>query len=239
MFIEVFSVRGFNLYKFPNELISKSTIVLLFKIIQATVYHLYIFILDFLYIFIVPFIRDLKGGLPMNRQQADRIIVKSNARMQLVLDWYYENKDWLDKAEFHASMESGVIELLEEEIEVMFENKGNIVEISVFPGIRSNLPPVVVFDYNPHTWTASNYRIAPHLPKERQNILKLVMQFDNTDKKEAVKYHTLTLFMTYKDASKRQRHGFISGRSTMSETGVEFHPALPCSEEDVLRALGE
>lgn len=33
--------------------------------------------------------------------------------------------------------------------------------------------------------------------------------------------------------------GFISVRSAMGETGVEFFPTLPCSEEDVLRALGE
>ena len=64
----------------------------------------------------------------MNRQQADRIIVKSNARMQMVLDWYYKNRDWLDKAEFHAPMESGIIELREEQIEVTFESKGGIVD---------------------------------------------------------------------------------------------------------------
>ncbi len=28
----------------------------------------------------------------VNRKTADRIIVKSNARMKMVLDWYYENK---------------------------------------------------------------------------------------------------------------------------------------------------
>ncbi len=133
----------------------------------------------------------------MNRQQADRIIVKSNARMQMVLDWYYKNRDWLDKAEFHAPMESGIIELREEQIEVTFESKGGIVELSIFPGMLTNQPPVITFDYDPATWTASNYRIAPHLPKVKQNALLLVMQFDNTDKKEAIKYHTLMLFMTY------------------------------------------
>lgn len=27
----------------------------------------------------------------MNRKTADRIIVKSNARMKMVLDWYYQH----------------------------------------------------------------------------------------------------------------------------------------------------
>lgn len=47
----------------------------------------------------------------MNRKTADRIIVKSNARMKMVLDWYYENKHWLDREQFLAPMESGVVEL--------------------------------------------------------------------------------------------------------------------------------
>lgn len=57
------------------------------------------------------------------------------------------------------------------------------------------------------------------------------------------------LFESYTDHGERAKvartrvsgsdMGFISVRSAMSETGVEFHPALPCSEEDVLRALGE
>ena len=133
----------------------------------------------------------------MNRQQADRIIVKSNSRMQMVLDWYFENKSWLDQVEFHAPLESGIIELREEQIEVTFESKGGIVELSVFPGMLTHLPPVVTFDYDPATWTASNYRFAPHLPKAKQDALRLVIEFDNTDKKEALKYHTLMLFMTY------------------------------------------
>ncbi len=97
----------------------------------------------------------------MNEQQADRIIVKSNARMQMVLDWYFENKSWLDKAEFHAPLESGIIELREEQIKVTFENKGNVVELSIVPMLKPNLPPIVIFDYDPQTWMASNYRFAP------------------------------------------------------------------------------
>ena len=59
----------------------------------------------------------------MNRNTADRIIVKSNARMKLVIDWYYENKHWLDREGFLAPMESGVVELQEEQIEFTFESK--------------------------------------------------------------------------------------------------------------------
>ncbi len=34
-------------------------------------------------------------------------------------------------------------------------------------------------------------------------------------------------------------HEYIAAKNAMSLTGVEFHPALPCSCEVMLRALGE
>lgn len=133
----------------------------------------------------------------MDRKSADRIIVTSNDRMKMVLDWYYENKDWLSKEEFHAPLDAGVIELQEEEIEMTFETKGSIVEIAIYPAAKPNLPAVVTFDYNPQTWIANNYRIAPHLPKERRDVLRIVLMQDKTDMKEAIKYHVLMLFMAY------------------------------------------
>ncbi len=45
----------------------------------------------------------------MNRNTADRIIVTSNARMERVLDWYFDNFKWLDREKFLAPMESGVV----------------------------------------------------------------------------------------------------------------------------------
>lgn len=38
----------------------------------------------------------------MDKQSADRIIVKSNARMKIVLDWFSKNREWLKQQEFHA-----------------------------------------------------------------------------------------------------------------------------------------
>ena len=83
----------------------------------------------------------------MNRKTADRIIVKSNARMKMVLDWYYENKHWLDREPFLAPMESGVVELCEEQIEFTFENTRGVVEIAIYPTVQPNIPASIVFDY--------------------------------------------------------------------------------------------
>ena len=32
-----------------------------------------------------------------NRDKLDRIIVKNNDRMNMVISWFYENKNWLDR----------------------------------------------------------------------------------------------------------------------------------------------
>lgn len=97
----------------------------------------------------------------MNRNTADRIIVTSNARMERVLDWYFDNFKWLDREKFLAPMESGVVELCEEQIEFTFESKGSWVEMAVYITVKPNLPPVVMFDYDPATTEIRNRRIAP------------------------------------------------------------------------------
>jgi len=133
----------------------------------------------------------------LDRRIADRIIVKSNDRMSQVFDWYFANKSWLDDEDFHAPMPSGVIELRSEDIELSFEEKSGKVEISIFPMLKPNLPAVVTFDYDPKTMTANNYRFAAHLTPERRDLLRLIMLGDQTDKKSALKYHILMLFMAH------------------------------------------
>ena len=135
----------------------------------------------------------------MNRNTADRIIVTSNARMERVLNWYFDNFKWLDREKFLAPMESGVVELCEEQIEFTFENKGGWVEMAVYITVKPNLPPVVVFDYDPATTEIRNRRIAPmgSQPVVDQELLSVLLSMDDTCRKEARKYHALMLFMTY------------------------------------------
>lgn len=140
-----------------------------------------------------------KGGLTMNRNTADRIIVTSNARMERVLDWYFDNFKWLDREKFLAPMESGVVELCEEQIEFTFESKGSWVEMAVYITVKPNLPPVVMFDYDPATTEIRNRRIAPmgSQPVVDQELLSVLLSMDDTCRKEARKYHALMLFMAY------------------------------------------
>lgn len=134
----------------------------------------------------------------MNTRTADRIIVKSNERMKIVLDWYIKNRDWLGNEEFHTPLESGIIILEEEMLEIAFEEKRGLVEITITPMMDGQVcPAAVIFDYNPRTFEATNYRFAPHLPKPKRELLRLVILSDRTDEKAALKYHALMLFMAY------------------------------------------
>lgn len=135
----------------------------------------------------------------MNRNTADRIIVTSNARMERVLDWYFDNFKWLDREKFLAPMESGVVELCEEQIEFTFESKGSWVEMAVYITVKPNLPPVVMFDYDPATTELRNRRIAPmgSQPVVDQELLSVLLSMDDTCRKEARKYHALMLFVAY------------------------------------------
>lgn len=133
----------------------------------------------------------------MNRKAADRIIVRSNDRMKLVIDWFYENKSWLDRQEFLAPLESGVVELQEEMLEFTFENKGGCVEIAIYPTLKPSVPATIVFDYDPRTRSITNRRIAPDVPGVNREAMNLVLLYDRTDQKEALKYHALMQFMTY------------------------------------------
>ena len=40
----------------------------------------------------------------MDRRVADRIIVKNNNRMEMVINWYLENKHWIDREQFLAPL---------------------------------------------------------------------------------------------------------------------------------------
>jgi hypothetical protein len=133
----------------------------------------------------------------VNRKTADRIIVKSNARMKMVLDWYYENKHWLDREPFLAPMESGVVELCEEQIEFTFENTRGVVEIAIYPTVQPNIPASIIFDYIPEQMDIANRRVAPELVEPKRLALDLVLRYDKTPEKEARKYHALMLFMAY------------------------------------------
>lgn len=69
----------------------------------------------------------------MKKQELDRIIVKSDARMNEIIDWYFDNADWLNKEIFRAPMESGLIIMEEAEIGIGFESQQDgMIKLSLY-----------------------------------------------------------------------------------------------------------
>lgn len=165
----------------------------------------------------------------MNRNSADRIIVKGNARMERVLDWYFDNFNWLDREKFLAPMESGVVELCEEQIEFTFESKGGTVEIVVYVTARPNLPPVVAFDYDPETTEIKNRRIAPEGSMTAVDLetLRVLIASDNMCRKEARKYHALMLFMAYYREVVKVEHRIENRPQKHRKKGKKARRVLP------------
>lgn len=131
----------------------------------------------------------------MDKQLLDRIIINSNAKMEKIIRWYLNNQTWIDKEEFHAPLERGLVILEEEGIEFTFENKGSVVELAIYPNAQNIA--MMTYDYNPISKTFNNYRFPAHLTKERRQMLEAVAKIDRTDYKEAIKYHALMVFAVY------------------------------------------
>lgn len=143
----------------------------------------------------------------MDRRVADRIIVKNNNRMEMVINWYLENKHWIDREQFLAPLQSGVVELREEELEFTFENKDGRVEIAIYHSEPPGTVPIVIYDYDPAQKKNINRRIAPGISPEQQMKIDILLQYDNTAEKEALKYHALMMFMKYyREEVKVERH---------------------------------
>ena len=135
----------------------------------------------------------------LNGKTADRIIVKSNERMEMVLGWYFDNSEWLDREPFPFSMEKGIVELKEENVEFTFEKKANIVEIVVYATLEPRTAAVVSFDYDPNTDKIANRKVDPSgvLTGVKLAELSLLVSMDNMCWKEAQKYRALMLFMSH------------------------------------------
>lgn len=131
----------------------------------------------------------------MGKEDYDRIIVETNEKMEKVIRWYQDNKEWIDKEEFRAPMESGCIVLKEEGLEVAFESKGDVVELAVYPqGVRI---PAFTYDYDPNTYKHSNYRYPAHISAQKRKIMQMALIYDRTDRKESIKYHSLMKLSAY------------------------------------------
>ena len=131
----------------------------------------------------------------MKKDELDRIIVKTNARMTEIIQWFQDNEDWLKREDFRSPMDSGLIIMEEENLDISFEMRPDgRVNMGVYPAHLAI--PVMTWVYDPLTGERTNH---DYVSKDlsNQDALKLLCLFDRTDWKESIKFHALMMFATY------------------------------------------
>lgn len=129
----------------------------------------------------------------LDTNNCDRILVETNAKMERVIQWYEDNKEWIDEIEFHSPIPSGVIEFREEEIRLGYEPDGQFVMMYLY---MDNVY-VCSFKYNPQTKEPFGPNFPPGLDKGRLDMAVSLLAADNTLFKCALKYHSLMSFAAH------------------------------------------
>lgn len=132
----------------------------------------------------------------MKKADFDRIIVETNERMSQIIAWWQANKSWLDNEEFNAPMESGLIVMQEEGIDIGFESRADgLVTISVYP--EHIEIAAMQFELDPVTTEVSGHRFPNKMRHHKEKLLKVIFEADHTDVKESVKYLALMQFAAH------------------------------------------
>lgn len=129
----------------------------------------------------------------MKKSELGRIIVDKNEKMTRIIDWYLQNKEQLALDEFHAPMESGLIVMQEEHLDIGFVSRPDgRVDMAVYPE-HIDLA-AMTWIYDPATTKMTDHKFPNVGSKEREQLMRTVLAFDRTDYKESVKYHATMLF---------------------------------------------
>lgn len=64
----------------------------------------------------------------------NKIIVDTIGKTEKIIEWYQQNKDWLDAEEFRIPIPSALVELPEEDIKFYYEQEGVFVRLHLYMG---------------------------------------------------------------------------------------------------------
>lgn len=123
----------------------------------------------------------------------NKIIVDTIGKTEKIIEWYQQNKDWLDAEEFHIPIPSALVELPEEDIKFYYEQEGVFVRLHLYMGGVY----VCNYRYDPKTQEIENIVFPAGLSKEKRKVARMVLAADRTPYKEALKFHSLMCFATH------------------------------------------
>lgn len=123
----------------------------------------------------------------------NKIIIDTNEKVEKIIDWYEQNKDWLDAEEFRIPIPSALIELPEEDIKFYYESEG------VFARLHLYMAGVYVcnYRYDPKSQKIGELIFPAALSKEKRKAAQMILAADRTPYKEALKFHSLMCFATH------------------------------------------
>ena len=117
----------------------------------------------------------------------NKIIVDTIGKTEKIIEWYQQNKDWLDAEEFRIPIPSALVELPEEDIKFYYEQEGVFVRLHLYMGGVY----VCNYRYDPKTQEIENIVFPTGLSKEKRKVARMVLAADRTPYKEALKFHSL------------------------------------------------
>lgn len=123
----------------------------------------------------------------------NKIIVDTIRKTEKIIEWYQQNKDWLDVEEFRIPIPSALVELPEEDIKFYYEQEGVFVRLHLYMGGVY----VCNYRYDPKTQEIENIVFPAGLSKEKRKVARMVLAADRTPYKEALKFHSLMCFATH------------------------------------------
>lgn len=145
----------------------------------------------------------------------NKIIVDTIEKTEKIIEWYQQNKDWLDAEEFRIPIPSALVELPEEDIKFYYEQDGVFVRLHLYMGGVY----VCNYRYDPKTQEIENIVFPAGLSKEKRKVARMVLAADRTPYKEALKFHSLMCFAThYRNCieTKEQKEKYISHKQRKS-----------------------
>lgn len=150
----------------------------------------------------------------------NKIIVDTIEKTERIIEWYQQNKDWLDTEEFRIPIPSALVELPEEDIKFYYEQDGVFVRLHLYMGGVY----VCNYRYDPKTQEIENIVFPAGLSKEKRKVARMVLAADRTPYKEALKFHSLMCFATHyrnciETTEQKEKHISHKHRKSLRRSG--------------------
>lgn len=150
----------------------------------------------------------------------NKIIVDTIGKTEKIIEWYQQNKDWLDAEEFRIPIPSALVELPEEDIKFYYEQEGVFVRLHLYMGGVY----VCNYRYDPKTQEIENIVFPAGLSKEKRKVARMVLAADRTPYKEALKFHSLMCFATHyrnciETTEQKEKHISHKHRKSLRRSG--------------------